>query len=261
MAEGWRSFSKIYSHRHTLWNMSLSQLKAKYSGSILGISWAAINPLLIMLVITFVFTVVFKTEINNFPLFALAGIFPWIFLSNALSEAAASFLNQRSILRQFNLPPEIIPLSSVLSNFLNFLIGWFIIYPLFLFFNPGIISLLPVLTAVLLLNLFFVLGLGLILSIANIFIRDIAQLLNVLLMLWFWLTPVFYSADMVPARFRWVCSLNPMTPYIVYYRKVVFSGSMPSFSVFMAVFICAAVSLSLGLWVFARYEYKLLKQI
>lgn len=251
----------IYSNRYALWSMVISQLKAKYSGSILGISWAVVNPLLIMLVITFVFTVVFKTEIKNFSFFVLSGIFPWIFFSNALSEATVSFLNQQNILRQFNLSREIIPLSSMLANFLNFLIGWLVIYPLFLFFNPKIITLLPILIVVFLLNLCFVFGLGLILSVANVFIRDIAQLLSVLLMLWLWLTPVFYSVEMVPVKFRWICNLNPMTSYIIYYREVVFAGTIPSFSVFIATFLWAVFSMILGYWVFLRLESGLLKRI
>ena len=252
---------KIYFYRHTLWKMTVSQLKAKYAGSILGIFWAVINPLLIMSAITFVFTIIFKTEIKNFAFFVLSGIFPWMFFSNALSEATSSILNQQNILRQFNLPRELLPLSSTLSNFLNFLIGWLIIYPLFLFFNPKIILLLPLLIIVLLLNLFFVSGSGLILSVLNVFFRDISQLLGVLLMLWFWITPVFYSVDMVPTRFRWVCSLNPMTPYVIYYREIIFRGNVPSPSIFIAVFLWAFVSLTLGLLVFSRFEFKILKWI
>jgi ABC-2 type transport system permease protein len=252
---------KIYTFRHTLWEMALKQLKAKYSGSILGISWAIINPLLIMSAITFVFTVIFKTEIKNFSLFVLSGIFPWMFFSSALSDAIFSILNQQNILHQFNLPREIIPLSSILSNFLNFLVGWLIIYPLFFFFNPKIISLLPLLIIVLLLNLFFVCGLGLALSVLNVFFRDIGQLLGVLLMFWFWVTPIFYSVDMIPAKFRWVCSFNPMTPYVVYYREVIFIGNTPNFSTFISSFLWAIFSLTLGLLVFAHLEFKILKQI
>lgn len=255
------TIEKIYLYRYTLWDMSLKQLKAKYSGSILGISWAIINPLLIMSTVTFVFTIIFKTEIKNFSLFVLSGIFPWMFFSNALSEATLSLLNQQSILHQFNLPREILPLSSILSNFLNFLIGWVIIYPLFLFFNPKIISLLPLLIAVLLLNLFFVCGLGLALSVLNIFFRDFGHLLGVLLMFWFWVTPVFYSLDMIPARFRWVCSFNPMTPYVICYREVIFSGYVPNSLVFLGSFLWAGFSLILGLLIFSHFEPKLLKQI
>lgn len=251
---------KLYFYRHTLWDMSVKQLKAKYSSSILGISWAIINPFLIMLAITFVFNIIFKIEIEKFPLFVLSGIFPWLFFSNAISEATFSILNQQNILRQFNLPREILPLSSILTNFLNFLIGWVIIYPLFFLFQPSMILLLPLFTIVLLLNLLFVCGLGLMLSILNVFFRDIGHLLGVLLMFWFWVTPVFYSVDMIPTRFRWVCCFNPMTPYIVYYREVVFRGTLPNFPTFIGVFLWAVFSLSLGLLVFSRLESKVLKR-
>lgn len=251
----------IYFYRQAFWNIAIKQLKAKYSGSILGISWAIINPLLIMSAITFVFAIVIKIDIKNFPLFALAGIFPWMFFSSALSEGAFSLLNQQSILHQFNLPREILPLSSVFSNFINFLIGWLIMYPLFLFFNPKIILLLPLLIVVLLLNLLFVCGLALVLSVFNVFFRDIGHLLGVLLMFWFWVTPIFYSLDMIPVKFRWVCNLNPMTSYVVYYREVVFRGNMPDPSVSIAIFLWAIISFILGLWAFSRLESKVLKRI
>lgn len=241
--------------------MSIKQLKAKYAGSILGISWAIINPFLIMSAITFVFTVIFKTEIKNFSLFVLSGIFPWMFFSNALSEATFSILAQQNMLHQFNLPREVLPLSSVLANFLNFLIGWIIIYPLFFFFNLKIITLFPLLIILLLLNLLFVCGLGLILSVLNVIFRDISHLLGILLMFWFWITPIFYSVDMVPVRFHWVCNLNPMTSYIVCYRGIIFERILPSLSVFIGIFLWAFISSVLGLLVFSRLEVKILKQI
>lgn len=252
---------KIYLYRQALWNMAVSGLKAKYSSSILGFSWAIINPLLLMLTITFVFSIIFKIGIKQFPLFALSGIFPWMFFSSALSEATVSILNQQNIMRQFDLPREIIPLSSILSNFLNFLIGWLVIYPIFLIFNPKIIVLLPFLIVVLLLNFFFISGLGLIFSAINIFIRDVSQLLNLLLMLWFWVTPVFYSVDMVPLSFRWIYKLNPLVPYIEYYREVTFQNNIPIPSKFAAVSLWAVFSLILGFLVFSRLEPKILKRI
>lgn len=241
--------------------MSIKQLKAKYAGSILGISWAIVNPLLIMSAITFVFTHVFKIEVKDFPLFVLSGILPWMFFSSALTEAASSILNQQNILHQFNLPREILPLSSILSNFLNFLIGWVFIYPLFCFFNPKIISFFPLLIIILLFNLIFISGLGFLLSVLNVFFRDIGQLLGVLLMFWFWVTPVFYSLDMIPEKFRWICNLNPMASYIVFYQDIVFMGRIPSFSISMGIIFWALISFILGLWVFLRLESKILKRI
>jgi ABC-type polysaccharide/polyol phosphate export permease len=256
------SISRVFAFRHVLWNMAIKQLKVKYTGAKLGIWWALLNPLLIMLAISFVFTLAFKVKINNFPFFVLIGIFPWLFFSSALTEASVSILNQQGILRQFNnLPKELIPLSSVLSNFLNFLIGWLIIYPLFIFFNHKIVYLLPFLVAVILMQFLFISGLGMMLSALNVFIRDINQLLGILLMFWFWVTPIFYSLDMFPEGFRWVYSLNPMAYYVLYYREVVFMGNLPGMQLIIGTFSWAFVSLILGLWTFSRLESRLLKLI
>lgn len=252
---------KIYLSRNAIWEMSLKQLKSKYAVSGLGILLAFINPLLIMLAITFVFSVIFKTEIKNFSLFVLSGLFPWMFFSSALSEATESILNKQSILRQFNIPRETLPLSSIISNFLNFLIGWIAIYPLFVIFNPKIILLLPLFIGILVLSLIFISGLGLLLSVLNVFFRDIGQLLGVFLMFWFWITPVFYSAEMIPQKFRWIADFNPMTPFIVYYQDVIYKAKVPGFSIFMSVFFWTFLTLIFGFWFFARLESKLLKWI
>ncbi|MDD4939429.1 MAG: ABC transporter permease [Candidatus Omnitrophica bacterium] len=252
---------KIYFYRRALWEMSLKQFKARYENSILGVAWAVINPLLIMLAITFVFLYVFKAEIKNFSFFVLSGIFPWFFFSGALQEATFSILGQQSILRQFNLPREILPLSSVLSNFLNFFFGWLIIYPLFIFFNPKIVLLLPLFVLVSLLFFFFVCGLSLALSVLNVFFRDIGQLSGTLLMFWLWVTPVFYSIDMIPERFRWIYNFNPVVPYIASYQEVIFNGHMPNLSMSIGAFFWAFISLTSGLWVFLSLESKILKRI
>ncbi len=252
---------KLYLYRHTLWSMALKQLKAKYTPSFLGILWAVINPLLVMSAISFVFTVIFKVGIKNFPLFILSGIYPWLFFSAVLSEASSAILNRQTVLRQFNLPREILPLSCCLSNFMNFLIGWLVIYPVFLFFNPRIILFSPLLILIFLLNFIFLCGLSLFFSILNIFFRDLEHMLGVLLMFWLWVTPVFYSLDMIPEKFRWVCYLNPVTPFIIYYSDVLYRGVMPSSSTFIGIFLWSIFSIMLGWLLFLRLEGKILKRI
>jgi len=256
-----KNLKSLYAYRSILRDMSLARLKTKYSGSILGFSWAVLNPLLITLAITFVFYIVFKTEISGFPLFALSGILPWMFFSASLSEAADSILAQQAILRQFNFSREILPLSSVLSNFLNFLIGWVVMYPLFLYFNHGIIFFFPLLFLVILLELIFVCGLCLAISVLNVFLRDIGNLLGVLLMFWFWVTPIFYSSQMVPQKFQWVLALNPMTAYVNCYRELVFAARMPEWGNLWQAAVWAAVSLTAGFLIFSSLESKLLKKI
>ncbi len=254
-------FKRLYTYRRALWEMAFSQLKAKYSGSVLGIFWAVINPVLIMAAITFVFTVVFKVKMPNFHLFVLSGIFPWIFFSNAVSEATPSIIGQQNILRQFSVPIEIIPLSSILANFLNFLIGWLFIFPLFLVFHPGIIGLVPALVICLLLQLVFTCGLGLLLSSLNVFFRDISQLLGVFLMFWFWLTPVFYSGAMIPESFKWLDLANPMAYFVACYRDILYNASAPSGLTSLMVLVWTGVSFFLGWFVFVYCSPKILKKI
>ena len=251
----------IYYSRRLLWQMACIQLKSRYAGSFLGIWLVIVNQLILVLAITFVFKIILKIEIKDFPLFVLSGIFPWMFFSSTLFEVTSVFLSQQNVLRQFNFPREIIPLSSIICNFLNFLIGWVIVYPVFCFLNPGILFLLPLLIAVLLLHLLMVCGLGLILSVMNVFFRDIGHILSILFMFWFWITPIFYSVDMVPKNLRWVYNLNPAAPYIEYYRDITLKGSVPDLSVFIAVFFWSFFSLFLGFWVFCRLESKILKSI
>ena len=256
-----KRLKKLYLYRHTLWDMSLKQVKARYTASFLGIFWAVINPLLIMSAISFVFAVIFKIEIKNFALFILAGIYPWLFFSSILSESAGVILNQQTILRQFNLPREILPLSLSLAGFFNFLGGWLVVYPVFLFFNPHIIYLLPLLILVLALNFIFICGLSLILSVLNIFFRDLEHMLGTLLMFWFWVTPVFYSIEMVPEKFRWLTNLNPMSAYIAYYCDVLYRGAIPQEATFIRVFLWALVSILTGFLIFMKLERKILKRI
>jgi lipopolysaccharide transport system permease protein len=241
--------------------MAFKQFKARYAGSVLGFFWAVLNPLLITLVVSFVFGAVFKVAVKDFPLFVLSGMFPWMFFSGALSEASSSVLAQQSILRQFNVPRAVLPMANVLSGFLNFLVGWLVILPLFIFFNHGVAVLCFWLPFVFLATLIFLWGLGLLFSIVNVFVRDFGNLIGVLLMFWLWVTPVFYAPAMVPQKFQWVSAYNPMTPFIVLYRDILFYVRAPDPATLMGVFLWACASFILGLTVFFRLEPQLLKRL
>jgi lipopolysaccharide transport system permease protein len=252
---------KIYSYRRPLWSMSLKLLKAKYAGSVLGLFWVIINPLLMMWVITFVFTIVFKTEVKDFALFVLSGILPWIFFSGALSEATPSLLVQKSVLHQFSLPKEILPLVVITSYFLNFLISWCIIYPFFLWHNPGIIKIVLFLPVVFLMTYLFTCGLGLLFSVVNIHYRDLEHLLGILLTFWFWATPIFYSKEMVPPEFRWIFNFNPMSLFVICYRDIVFQCRIPDTVSILGVIGWAFFSLFIGFLVSVWLESSALKRI
>ena len=251
----------IFLQRYILKDMAIKEFKAKYSGSILGFAWAIIIPLLIMAVISFVFGVVLGVGTERFPLFVLSGILPWMFFAASLQDATFSILNQRHLLRKFTFSAEILPLSSILADLLNFLLGWIVIVPVFLFFKPRAICLLPLLGAVLFLHLLFTFGVGMAFSILNISFRDLGQLMGVILMFWFWVTPIFYSVEMVPPAYRWVCDLNPLTPYIVSYRDILFAARSPGLYTLLKGALWSFFSLLIGLSIFIRLKPGLAKRI
>lgn len=241
--------------------MAFKELKAKYTGSVLGIWWAVVIPLLIMGAVSFVFTKVMKIDIANFPLFCLAGILPWFFFSVSLSESASCLLRSAPLLRQFSFPPQFIPVSSVLANFINFIFGLICILPIFIAFKIKIIPVLSFLLLIAVLHLLFTLGVALFLSCLNVFLRDVTHLLGVVLMFWFWVTPVFYSVDMVPESYRWICTLNPMAVFITAYRDILFYARPPGLGAISSAFIISLGVFLLGDAVFAKYESAFMKRI
>ncbi len=252
---------KIYVYRHTLWGMALKQLKAKYAGSVLGLFWAIANPILMMLAITFVFTGIFKAGIRGFSLFVLSGILPWMFFSGALSEATPCLPARNNVLHQFSLPKEIIPLSIALSYLLNFLMSWIIIYPIFLIYNPAILKTLILLPAAFFLLYIFTSGVSLLFSVVNVIFRDLEHLISTLLMFWFWVTPIFYPMEMIPEKIRWVCNLNPLSVFVLFYRDIIFYGKMPDPTAVWGMVILASVSLFVGILVSTWLESRVLKRI
>ncbi len=251
----------LYLYRRILWDMAKIQLKSKYAGSKLGIWWAVVIPLILAGSIDFVFTKIYNIKISHYSLFVLAGIIPWLFFCNALTEATNSFFDSKQLLRQNIFPREFIPISSVLSNFLNFLIGLIFLLPLFLIFNFKIIACLGFLLIVILCNFVFVVGLGILFSSINVFFRDLNHFLSISFMAWFWVTPIFYSLDMLPPSFRWVCLVNPLTHYVTAYREILFKAEALSFFTVFILFLISFISFISGYLFFIKKEQNLLKKI
>jgi len=256
-----RRIKDIYSCRHILYDMAVNQLKAKYAGSRLGIWWAVIIPLLLALSINFVFEAISKITIVNYTIFVLSGILPWLFFMGALNEATNSFVVNASILKQSRCPQEFIPVSIILANLLNFFIGFIFLLPLFVIVNLKVLLMLPFLLIIIALEVFFIMGLGLIFSTLNVFFRDLTHFLSVGFTVWFWITPIFYSLEMVSFPYRWICLFNPMTLFVLFYQKILFEAQVPSARFLLTVFVITMISFISGCIVFIKKESELLKRI
>jgi ABC-type polysaccharide/polyol phosphate export permease len=252
---------RIYAYRNILFDLSIRELKTQYSGSRLNIWWAVINPLILALSINLIFTKAFKIDMPNYTLFVLSGIMPWMFFSNAILAATNSFISHASILKQGIFLPEFVVLSTVMASLFNFLISFAVLLPLFVLLEFKVLVVLIFLIFPVFFQLFFIIGLGLIFSCWNLFSKDILHFLFIGLMIWFWITPIFYSVEMLPLPYRWVSLLNPMTYYVISCRQILFNAEFPSLLILGLSFLTGLFSLCLGYFFFLKKEKEILKRI
>jgi homopolymeric O-antigen transport system permease protein len=218
--------AELWAYRDLLLNLVKRDLAVRYKRSALGFAWSFLNPLLMMLVFAIVFQVVRPLSVRSYPLFVLAGLLPWTFLAGSLSGASRSITGNAQLIDKVYFPREILPLSVVLANLVNFLLSLVVFLPLALLlgarFGPWTLA-LPVVIGI---QFCLVAGLALLLSALNVFYRDTEVVLDVGLTAWFFLTPIFYELELLPNQFlgidvwRFVYTLNPMATLVTDYRYI-----------------------------------------
>jgi len=242
-------------------SMVLRNQKDKYGGTGLGILWSVINPILIALVITFVFTFVMKTDTKNYPLFVLSGLLPWFFFVNSITESTNSMLRNLDVLNRFVMPKETVPLSLVLSNFINFVIGFVIILPIFILFKPQITLYLLFLPVLMFLFFVFTLGVSLGFSVLTLYCKDLSQLVNIGTMFLFWITPIFYGLESVPLQYHWIIYINPIFNYISLYQSLLYKGVSGPLYLWLGSAFFSVIGLFIGYIFFLKKENEILKNI
>lgn len=247
--------SYLKQYQHLLKQLILRDIKLKYRRSFLGYLWSILNPLLTMLVLVFVFSNLFRFNIPNYPLYLITGSTLFGFLSESTSMAATSILVNAPLLKKTYVPKYIFPLSRVTSSLVNLLFSMVAIL-LVMLFTRATITYHLLLTPLILIEVYiFCLGLGLFLSAATVFFRDLLYLWGIFLTLWSYLTPIFYPTNIIPLRFRfWYSMLNPMNLYISQFRDILLYASLPSFEILTLGITFALVSLYIGIFVFRRSQ-------
>jgi len=245
----------------TLKSLVRKNLKEKYGGSGLGIFWPLLNPLLIMLAASFVFNHIMKAQVRHFPLFILAALLPWYFFVNSLSESATCLKRNLPLLSQFILPPEAIPLSITIANFLIFFFGFLIVLPIFIIANTAVLKYMVALPLIIILQFIFVTGISYLAGITSLYFKDLPQLLNILIMFLFWITPLFYPIEEIPRHLQWVVYLSPGTPFAFIYRDILYYGSFSRLYIWFFAVLFALIFFSGGFWLFKRSRARILKVI
>jgi ABC-type polysaccharide/polyol phosphate export permease len=260
-----RHLRELWQYRELIRNLVARDLKVRYKSSVLGIAWSWLNPLLMMVVYTVLFTVFLRRDsILHYPVFLLCGLLPWQFFSGSILQATGSIVGNAHLIKKVYFPREVLPISIVLSNLVNFLIALPVFFALALAFGvlPTVWGLL--LPVTILIQVAFTIGLALILATLNVFYRDTQIILNVVMLAWFFLTPVFYPIHTVPREATvlgitfnaqlWLRRVNPVASFIASYRDLLYWGAPTGLDFLLRIAVTALIVLVLGYLVFLRYS-------
>jgi lipopolysaccharide transport system permease protein len=253
--------AEVWRFRQLIALLVARELKVRYKRSLLGMLWTMLNPLLLMIVYTVVFTTILRAALPNFSIFLLAGLLPWLYFSTALMQGLMSILVNQELVRKIRLPQAVFPLSVVGSNLVNFTLS---LIPLFAMmaalrqpFTPALLF-LP--AAAIILTLFCA-GVTLLFATATVFFRDVRHLTEVLLQMLLYLSPVLYDLKQLGAHRSWWFQLfrlelwvNPLSYLIPLVRDPVYYGRLPSLSTVVVALLWASGALLVGFAVFTRLE-------
>lgn len=235
--------------------------KTKYKRSVLGVLWSFLNPLLIMLVQYMVFSTLFKSDIDNFPLYLLTGIICFNFFNEATNMALTSIVGNASLITKVYVPKYIYPISRVISSAINLLISMIPIFVVMMITKTPLRPALLLLPIGLVFLVSFSLGIGFILSSIMVFFRDTQFLWGVLSLLWMYITPIFYPETIIPQKFIFFYRLNPLYHIINFIRSILISGVSPEPKAYLICFVLALLSLSTGAYIFKRTQDKFILNI
>jgi lipopolysaccharide transport system permease protein len=251
-------------YRYLFEQMVRRELRQKYKGSALGVLWYLVNPLVLMGAYYLMFGVIFRQASEpQYPLFLLVGLVVWVFFNQSLMSAAPSLLDQGALVRKARFPRELIPGSVVTVQLVTFLALIAMLTPVTIAIRGTLDVSLLLLPLVLACLFAFVLGLGLAVSIGHAYFRDVAPILSAALLPWFFLSPIFFDpthldrfSNNTVALFvlEWV---NPVAPFIVAMRDVIYGGTAPSVAVLVYIAVAAAIAMGGGMALFRRLQGEL----
>lgn len=266
------SLSELLRYRELIVNLTIRELKARYKSSVLGFFWSLLNPLGMMLVFTIVFTVMMPSyAIEKFPIFLLCGLLPWNFFSAGVMTGTNSIISNGNLVKKVYFPRAALPIASVLANLVNFLLALLVLFVVLIVFQTKFSPYFWLLPVVILIQSCFVAGMALILGTLNVFYRDTLMVMDIVMLAWFFLTPVFYPIEILPRSFtllgltldvhRLAYIFNPMASLISTYRDLLYWGYRTDLDFFLRTAVTALAVLAFGFWFCIRYSDRFSEEI
>ena len=248
----------LLQHHELLTNMIYREIHGRYRQSIFGLAWTFLKPLFTVSIITLVFSVFVRIPSDNipYPLFALGALLPWSLFSTSVSSGIPSLTGQSNLVSKVYFPREILPLSAIIASLAEFLMTFLILVGLMIYYNVELTWNILYVFLILPVELLFVMGVTFLLSMINVWYRDITHGTGVLLQLWMYMTPIVYPFSMVPLPYRQVYKLNPLVGIVEGFRSVVVKGVSPDLNLLGISFSVSVITFLIGYGVFKANEFK-----
>ncbi|MDA8193227.1 MAG: ABC transporter permease [Thermaerobacter sp.] len=237
-------------------NLAVRDVETRYKHSLLGLYWAIINPLVTAGIFSFVFQVIFHASSKPIPyvVFLLSGLTFWNFFTNGMMSATVSVSGNAALLAKIYFPRVVLPTAAILARLIDFAFSALILLVFIVLYRVPVHWTLVFLPLVLLVQIGFTLGVGFIVAALNVLYRDVTQLVGLLLMAWFYFSPIMYRITVVPARIRPFLLLNPMGATVEAERNLLFTGHLLHPHYLDAAVVSTVAVLAVGYWIFRRVE-------
>jgi lipopolysaccharide transport system permease protein/teichoic acid transport system permease protein len=256
-----RYLHELYKRRDLLLCLVASDLKAQHRNTVLGYFWWLLDPLLGVLIYYFIVVVVFRHGEADYAMFLAIGMIVWRWLSSTVSLASASIVMQAGIITQVYLPKLIFPLGATMTHLFHFGFGLLAVAPLLVLFgmNPGTAWLWLPYVAVM--QLLFLTAVACLLAYVCVFIRDIDNVVEHVMRLWFFASPVIWRAEMVPQEARWLIALNPMSYFLTAYRDILMHATRPDYFALLYIGMTSSLVITVLVHHYSRREHEIVKAL
>lgn len=251
----------LIKYRFLLQELVSNEIKIKYRRSVLGVLWSVLQPLMMMIILTVVFSAIFKSNIKNFAVYVLTGRIIWDLFQLTTTLALNSIVTNAGLIKKVYVPKYIFPISKGLTALVN--TGFSLVALVLVIIFTGVkINFSILLLPIPLLSLFlFAVGIGLIMSAYTVFFRDLAYLYELVLTVWMYLTPIFYPLSIIPEKYSVFIKLNPIIYYLEMFRDIVMYGKIPALSSFLICLLIGIASLITGFYLFNKKQDKFILHI
>ena len=239
-------FYLLYKYHYLIYVLALKELKIRYRGSIFGFLWSMLNPLLNLLIYTFLFVVIFKNTAKNYPVYFFSGILPWNWFSSSVLEATDSVVSAGSLITKSTLPAEIVVITKVVSNLINYLLSIPILFLFLIFFHVKISFIVLFLPVVIIIQFFLTSGVAFFPATWNVFYRDVRQIMQTIIQLLFFCMPVMYFDTQIPSKYQKLIYLNPIAYLIKVYHDIFYDNLMPRPELLILLFFISIVVYIIG---------------